>query len=60
MKPLRRGKDWVIVTVPTRRAESEPGEPEDTTPPTLYQLRLVCHENIWKLDRMKKLEANES
>jgi hypothetical protein len=58
----RRGKDWVILTAPVRSPQEDPAdEPsERTAPPAVYQLRLVCQENVWKLDRMKKLEANES
>ena len=62
LRALRRGKDWVILTAPIRSAQEDPADefPERASPPRFYQLRLVCQENVWKLDRMKKLEAVES
>jgi hypothetical protein len=62
IRALRRGKDWVLLTAPTRTPESDPAdEPSETAiPPTIYQLRLVRQENVWKLDRVKKLETGES
>jgi hypothetical protein len=62
IQALRRGKDWVILTAPTRRVENDPAdEPSGAAaPPTTYQLRLVRQENMWKLDRVKKMETGDS
>jgi hypothetical protein len=64
VRAMRRGQDWVILTAPLRRRDQDPaGEREpskEVSPPAVYQLRLVRQENVWKLDRMKKLEGDDS
>ena len=62
LRAIRRGDGWVILTAPTRRAEEDPADEfsVQALPPEVYRIRLIRQDNVWKIDRMKKLEAGES